>query len=179
MEIAMQKRIVILGIGNILNSDEGVGVQALEALQKELPDLAGVEFLDGGTLGLNLLDMIEECSHLLVLDAANAGKAPGTLIQLTRDQIPLFSGVKMSQHQATFQEVLGLANVRGNLPERLHFIGVQPDNLEIGLNLSETVQAKVPSVVEAGKNVLREWNLLPEESEAIQCGVSDVSCSSR
>jgi len=164
----MQKRIVILGIGNILNSDEGVGVQALGALQKELPDLAGVEFLDGGTLGLNLLDMIEECSHLLVLDAANAGKAPGTLIQLTRDQIPLFSGVKMSQHQATFQEVLGLASIRGKLPEKLHFIGVQPESLEIGLNLSEIVSSKVPEVIREASCVLREWKLLPEECEVTQ-----------
>ena len=130
-------RKVVLGLGNLLNKDEGLGVQALKLLDARLGQQEQVELLDGGVLGLNLLMIVEECSHLLILDAVNAGKAPGTVIELRKEQIPLYAGVKMSQHQMTFQEVLGLANIRDKLPEHLHLIGVQPEDISIGLDLSE------------------------------------------
>mgnify|MGYP001240594092 CR=1 FL=1 len=98
-------RRVVLGLGNTLNRDEGVGVHALAPLASRLGAQEAVELLDGGTLGLNLLPIVEECSHLLVLDAVNAGKSPGTVVELRREQIPLYSGVKLSEHQVTFQEV--------------------------------------------------------------------------
>ncbi len=168
----MSNRIVVLGIGNTLNRDEGVGVHAVRALEAHLtpapsPDgrssrqergLGGeVEFLDGGTLGLNLLPIVEEASHLLILDAVDAKQAPGTVIELTGDEIPLFSGIKLSQHQVTFQEVLGLAAVRGKLPPHLHLIGVQPADLAIGLELSPVVAGALPEVLRRAAAVLAEW----------------------
>ena len=106
----MRGRSVVLGVGNVLNRDEGLGVHALRLLEERMPDPAGVELIDGGVLGLNLLPMVEECDRLLVLDAIDRSEEPGTLIELDRDEIPLFAGVKMSQHQITLQEVLGLAS---------------------------------------------------------------------
>jgi hydrogenase maturation protease len=168
----MSDRIIVLGIGNILNRDEGVGVHAVQALQSHLsPSPDGqvshqekgrgdeVEFLDGGTLGLSLLPTVEEASHLLILDAVDARQAPGTVIELTGNEIPLFSGIKLSQHQITFQEVLGLASVRGKLPPNLHLIGVQPADLEIGLQLSPTVAVALPEVVRRAVAVLDAWGL--------------------
>ncbi|NTU84469.1 MAG: hydrogenase maturation protease, partial [Chloroflexales bacterium] len=66
-----------------------------------------------------------------MLDAADARQAPGSLVELRRDEIPLYAGVKLSQHQVTFQEVLGLANMRGRLPRHLHLIGVQPADMSL------------------------------------------------
>ena len=87
----MQHARFVLGLGNTLNRDEGMGVHALKPLADRLGDQPGVEILDGGTLGLNLLPIVEQCSHLLVLDAINAGKAPGTVIELERGRdSPLF-----------------------------------------------------------------------------------------
>ncbi len=77
--------------------------------------------------------IVEECSHLLILDAVNAGKQPGTVIELEKEQIPLYTGINLSQHQTTFQEVLGLAKIRGLLPEHLHLVGIQPLDISIGL----------------------------------------------
>jgi hydrogenase maturation protease len=154
------KRKVILGLGNTLNRDEGLGVHALKLLETQLDLPAEVEVLDGGTLGLNLLPLVEECSHLLLLDATNAGQPAGTLIELQRDQIPLYSGVKMSEHQITFQEVLGLAKVRGRLPEQLHLIGVQPADLGIGTELSPIVAARLPDMIERTRAVLQDWQLI-------------------
>lgn len=152
-----EKRKVVLGLGNLLNRDEGLGVQALKRLDTLLAGKTGFELLDGGVLGLNLLMIVEECSHLLILDAVNVGKEPGTVVELRKEQIPLYAGVKMSQHQVTFQEVLGLANVRGNLPEFLHLVGIQPADLSIGLELSPVVEKALPEVVERAVAVLETW----------------------
>jgi hydrogenase maturation protease len=158
MTVAQRK--VILGLGNLLNRDEGLGVQVLPLLDAQLGEQQAVELLDGGVLGLNLLMIVEECSHLLILDAVNTGKPPGTVVELAKEQIPLFTGIRLSQHQVTFQEVLGLAGVRGFLPEHLHLIGVQPEDISIGLELSSTVQAALPEVVSRASAVLRAWGLL-------------------
>ena len=154
----MTIRIIVLGIGNLLNSDEGVGVHAVRALQAESSPPPGVEFLDGGTLGLNLLPMaVEVASHLLILDAIDAGRPPGSVIELHKDEIPLHRGVNLSQHQVTFQEVLGLALVRGHLPEHLHLIGIQPKSLAIGTTLSDVVAAALPEMIQRTWTVLRRW----------------------
>ena len=130
-------RKVVLGLGNILNRDEGLGVQALRYLNA-LPDsVHDFELLDGGVLGLNLLMIVEECSHLLILDAIDQAKPPGSVIELTKEQIPLYADVKLSQHQITFQEVLGLANIRGKLPQKLHLIGIQPLDIRSEEHTSE------------------------------------------
>ena len=154
----MATRMIVLGIGNLLNSDEGVGVHALRALQTESNPLPNVEFLDGGTLGLNLLPLaVEVASHLLILDAVDTGRPPGSVIELQKDEIPLFSGVKLSQHQVTFQEVLGLALVRGYLPEHLHLIGIQPKSFAIDTRLSDVVAAALPEMIQRTWTVLRHW----------------------
>jgi len=151
-------RRVVLGLGNILNKDEGLGVRALELLgvQPGLPP--GFELLDGGVLGLNLLMIVEECSHLLILDSVDANQPPGTLVELKKEEIPLFTGIKLSQHQVTFQEVLGLAAMRGHLPENLHLLGIQPLDVSIGLEMSNEVQTALPQVVDKAKLVLQHWS---------------------
>jgi hydrogenase maturation protease len=151
-------RRVVLGLGNILNKDEGLGVQALKLLDARLGEQSEFELLDGGVLGLNLLMIVEECSHLLILDAVNVGKPAGTVVELTKEQIPLFSGIQLSQHQITFQEVLGLAKIRGYLPEYLHLIGIQPEDISTGLDLSPIVERALPEVVSRAVVVLKSWN---------------------
>ncbi len=151
------KRKVVLGLGNLLQKDEGLGVQALKLLDAQLGGATDFELLDGGVLGLNLLMIVEECSHLLILDAINQGKPAGTMIELRRDEIPLFSGIHLSQHQVTFQEVLGLANIRGCLPEHLHLIGVQPEDISTGMELSKTVEKALTDVVGRAEIILEGW----------------------
>lgn len=153
-------RKVILGLGNTLNHDEGLGVHALTPLADRLGTQTAVELLDGGTLGLNLLPLVEACDHLLLIDALDAGQPPGTIIELCGDEIPLYAGIKISQHQLTFQEVLGLARMRGNLPRWLHLIGVQPADLAIGVGMSPVVTATMLQIVERTVAVLRVWELV-------------------
>ncbi|NWG16044.1 MAG: HyaD/HybD family hydrogenase maturation endopeptidase [Chloroflexi bacterium] len=155
------RHVLVLGIGNILNSDEGVGVHAVRALQAKHGEPETFALLDGGTLGLNLLPLVDDATHLLILDAVDAGKPAGTLVELHGREIPLFGGAKLSEHQLTFQEVLGLALLRGTLPEHLALLGVQPANLSIGLDLSPVVAETLPRLYERAEALLADWQALP------------------
>ena len=150
----------ILGLGNLLYQDEGFGIHALRAIQQAVPVPEEVEFVDGGVLGMNLLPLVEECSHLLVLDAVDAGQPPGTVLELRGEQIPLFAAARLSEHQVGFQEVLALARFRGNLPANLHLIGVQPQDLRSGIGLSQAVVSPLPEVVNRAATMLKGWRLI-------------------
>lgn len=150
-------RHVVLGIGNILNRDEGIGVRTLEELRRRDAAARGLELIDGGVMGLSLLPLVEDCEHLLVLDAIDAGEPSGSIIELAGDDIRLFTGIKMSEHQITFQEVLGLAMIRDQLPGHLYLLGVQPADVSIGLELSPEVAAMIPSVIAKAGAVLDRW----------------------
>lgn len=157
--MAEAARRVVLGLGNTLNRDEGLGVHCLEPLREKMKDRAGIEVLDGGVLGMDLLPLVESCSHLVVLDAVDAGQPPGTLVELDGAEIPLFSRLKLSWHQVTFQEVLQFASVRGRLPAYLHFVGAQPVDISTGYGLSPAIAALVPEIVERASTVLERWGL--------------------
>lgn len=148
---------LILGIGNTLNHDEGLGVHALEFLKKEFSDRSDIEIEDGGTLGLNLLPVVEGCSHLLILDTIDANKDAGALIEMQGKDIPLFKEVKMSDHQTTFQEVLGFAKIRGKLPKHLFLLGIQPADTTLGVGLSKTVEDTMPALANRAIEIVNNW----------------------
>ncbi len=154
-----EKRKVVLGLGNLLQKDEGFGVHALNRLAETLPagEKDEFELVDGGVLGLNLLPLVDECSHLLVFDAIDAGRLPGTVIEMSGVEIPLYANIKLSEHQIGFQEVLGLAMLRGTFPQHLVLIGVQPEELSTGIDLSPAVQAVLGEVVRRGIEILQDW----------------------
>lgn len=155
-------RKIVLGLGNPLNMDEGLGVHAVERLEKHLSHRApDVEFLDGGALGLNLLPWVEEASHLLVLDAVvSRYSLPGQVMELAKDEIPLYRDIKMSDHQITFQEVLGLAKFRESFPSHLHLVGAQPVDLSIGYGLSPEIENVIPEILRRAERVLTRWGLM-------------------
>ncbi len=155
-----EQRSVVLGLGNLLQCDEGFGVAALHALEMSAGAPEGLEFVDGGVMGLDLLPLVESTRSLLILDAVNASQPAGTVVEFTREQLPLFSGIRLSQHQVGFQEVLGLASLRERFPERLHLIGIQPAVLEPGTTLSPLAAAALPEVVRRATALLRTWGLL-------------------
>jgi hydrogenase maturation protease len=153
-------RKVVLGLGNTLNRDEGLGVHCLEPLRKRIGGGSGLEILDGGVLGMSLLPLVESCSHLLLLDAVDIGAPPGTVAELSRGEIPLFARLKLSLHQVGFQEVLEFAGIRDRLPGRLHLIGAQPFDLSIGVGLSPEIESVVPAIVDRALGILGEWGIL-------------------
>ena len=154
-------QVLVLGIGNILNTDEGVGVHAVRTLQEKYGEPEGFRLLDGGTLGLNLLPLVDDATHLIIMDAVDAGKPAGTIIELQGEEIPLFGGAKLSEHQLTFQEVLGLALLRQTIPEHLTLLGVQPESLAIGVGMSPIVQEALPELCDRAEKRLAAWQALP------------------
>lgn len=139
-------RSVILGIGNLLLSDEGVGVRALERLRAsyEFPD--GVNLIDGGTSAMELLDDLEGVDLLIVLDAVRAGRVPGSLIRLAGDQVPVFFRTKLSPHQIGLADVLASLHLLGTAPRETVIFGVEPLSLATGLELSAPVAACLPAL---------------------------------
>jgi len=141
-------RAAVLGIGNIILTDEGVGVRAVEALQQRYRLPAGVEAIDGGTSGMELLDSLSGLDLLVVLDTIVAGKTPGTVISLVGDEVPVFFRRKLSPHQIGLSDVLASLELLGALPKETLVFGVQPVSLELGLELSPPVAARVPELAE-------------------------------
>lgn len=156
------KQIKIIGIGNTLYSDEGVGVHLLPQLYESLKDYDHVEIIEGATDGMKLLEPVEEADYLIIIDAINAGKKPGEIITIKNDEIPKYYGVKMSVHQVGFQEVLFAARLREKLPKEMVMFGIQPASLELGLELSDIVRGKLPQLLEIIIEQVDKW------SEAIE-----------
>ena len=136
-------KILVLGLGNVLLQDEGVGVRVIERLQARYAFPDDVTVLDGGTLGLDLLHVLEEADRAVVVDAVKAGKEPGALVRLRNEEIPAFLGPKVSPHQVGLQDLLGLAQLRGHFPGEVILLGVQAERLEPGLDLSPAIAAQV------------------------------------
>lgn len=141
-------RTAVIGLGNPLMGDDGVGVAALERLRTQFHFPEGVELVDGGTWGMNLLPLIEGAARLVLLDAINTGAPPGTLTALRRDALPRYFSHKLSPHQIDLREVLALAEWRGTLPIELVALGIQPERVELEEGLSPLVAASLDDLVE-------------------------------
>jgi hydrogenase maturation protease len=150
---------LVLGLGNELFTDEGVGVAAARALaQRGIPD---VEVLDGGTLGIALLPAVEGRRSLLVLDAVlDPALDPGDLVVFDGAEIDRVHGVLFSAHQLGIPEVLGAATLAGRAPERIAALGMAPASLETGYGLSEVAAARLDAMVDLALDVLASWEVL-------------------
>ncbi len=151
------RRVLLLGIGNILWADEGFGVRAIEALNRGYRFGPGVTLMDGGTQGIYLVQHVQQADVLVVFDAIDYGLEPGTLRLVEGEAVPSFLGVrKMSLHQTGFQEVLAMASLLGSCPERMLLVGVQPAVLEdYGGSLSRPVRERIGPAVDAAIGWLR------------------------
>ncbi len=151
---------LVLGIGNVLWADEGFGVRAVEMLHARYAFPDSVVLMDGGTLGLNLLEHVMAARRLLVLDAIDFGLVPGTLRVLRDAQVPAWGARKLSPHQTGFNDVLALAQLAGRTPEAVVLIGVQPVELaDFGGSLREQVRAQLPVAVALALQELAAWGL--------------------
>ncbi len=157
---ARPRRTVVLGLGNALMADDGVGLYALSHLQDDWFMPPEVEFVDGGTWGLTLLPIVDSADRLLVLDAVDSGQAPGTLSELTGDQIPRFlERTKLSPHQVDLRDVLALCELRGRTPEEIVVLGIQPLRIEMSTDLSPEVSANLHGLVSLAGERLRGWGI--------------------
>ncbi len=151
----MSSGTVVIGLGNPLMGDDGLGIVVARQLlsRTDLPD--GVQVVDGGTWGLNLLPVIEDAERVLLVDAIDMAEAPGTLILLSRERLPRYLATKISPHQVDLRDVLALAELRGTLPEDTTAIGLQPQIVALGTALSPLIAGRMEELVSAVLDHLR------------------------
>jgi hydrogenase maturation protease len=142
-----EMKTVVLGIGNLIMQDEGVGVRVVEALQRDHEMPEGVTVVDGGTSAMEMLDELSDLDHLIVVDAINAGKPPGTLLRIEGADVPSFFRTRLSPHQIGLPDVLASLEFLGAQPKKMVILGVQPQTMELGMELTPVVAAQVPVLV--------------------------------
>ncbi len=140
-------RTVVIGLGNPLMGDDGLGLVALEQLRAEWAVPPEVELVDGGTWGMNLLPVIEDAARVILIDAIDVGATPGTPVRLERERLPRYLATKISPHQVDLRDVLGLAELRGTLPADTVAVGLQPERVALGNRLSDVLRCRVDDLV--------------------------------
>lgn len=141
--------LLVLGLGNPLCGDDGLGVAAVAELSRRYRPPEGALVLDGGTLGLSLLPYFEDAEDVLLVDAVRDDAPPGTLVRLQGAEVRPAVETRLSVHQIGVPDLLAAAEVRGHLPRRLTLLGLVPATLDLGVELSPALAGRLPALVEA------------------------------
>jgi len=150
--------IAVFGIGNILLSDDGVGVHVINKLRAECRFPEYVELIDGGTKGLDLLPLFEGRDKVLIVDAANFKKEPGTIDMVEGDKIPAFLvSNKLSVHQIGLPDTLFAARLLNLMPREICLIGIQPKTMDTGTELSDEIKNQLDPLIERILLKLKDW----------------------
>jgi hydrogenase maturation protease len=176
MERVKTHKIVVLALGNLIRSDDGVGLFALRELEKDpsLPDC--VTLVEGGTKGLELLPYISEATRLLVLDAVDVGAQPGTVFRIEGQDLRALPG-NGSVHELALADILNALRIMGQEPEEALVLGVQPSTTALGTTLSPLVQRALPAFVEAVLIELFRWTACDEFSGCTSNRESELACT--
>ena len=147
MERNVKKPILILGIGNILLSDEGVGIHVIEQLGKiSVPE--DVELVDGGTAGADIIDIIADREKVIIVDSMQTNDSPGTIRKFTINDFDFSNSINMSLHDLGIVETILMTELLGCKPKKVILFGVKPENIGCGLSLSKTLSNKITNIAE-------------------------------
>lgn len=152
--------VVVIGLGNVLLSDEGLGVRAVELLEQRYSLPASVELIDGGTSAMDLLNPLSNNEHVIIADSVKTGAPPCTLVRLADDEVPKFFQTKISPHQIGLSDLLALLTVQGQAPKRITIIGMVPESLKTHIGLSDGINAKMDEMVELLADELRSLGIV-------------------
>ncbi len=148
--------ILVLGLGNLIQSDDGLGVRALQRLESDRRLPRGVRLIDGGTAGIALLSDVYGAHRLLVLDAVDTDTAPGTLVRLRGPDLATLPG-GAAAHQLGLVDLLNALRLLDREPAEILVLGLQPGDLRLGTKLSPAVDAALDKLVEAAIAQLSRW----------------------
>ncbi len=141
--------LLVLGLGNLLCGDDGAGVVAVERLQKEWDAPEGTIVLDGGTLGLSLLPYMRQARRVILVDAVAADAPVGSLVRVTGDDVGPAAAHRLSPHQVGVADLLDGARLLGGNPESITIVGVVPGAIELSVERTPAVEARIGDLVEA------------------------------
>lgn len=154
--------IVLLGVGNILLTDEGLGVHVVKELKESFTFTPAISIIDGGTMGMELLTYMRGMKKILLVDAINGGEAPGTIYEFPHKELEQYFTEHISVHEVGMQDILRIRAIQEDPLEDAVVIGVEPESLEIGFEPSAPVQRALPEVKERVLHVLKEWGVTAE-----------------
>ncbi|MFN3395742.1 MAG: HyaD/HybD family hydrogenase maturation endopeptidase [Thermodesulfovibrionales bacterium] len=152
-------KVAIVGVGNILLQDEGVGVHAIEKLRERFDFPEDVAIIDGGTMGLDLLPFIENTDKLLLVDAIDLKKKPGAIGIIEDKDIPAVIKTKISPHQIGLNDLLSVMRLLEKEPESITVIGIQPGSIQTGTELSAQVRQNLDDLISVIIDKLRQWGV--------------------
>lgn len=142
----MNSKIVVIGIGNLLLMDEGIGVHTINELEKhDLPE--SIEIYDGGTGGFKLIDLMHGAARVIFIDAVETGKAPGSVTIFSTEEVcSIYNKKKYSLHDTDLMEIIKMTEMLGN-PPMIEIVGVQPKTISYGTTLSKELAGSMSNIV--------------------------------
>jgi hydrogenase maturation protease len=152
-------KILVIGLGNILLKDEGVGVHVVNALGKRYTFSPPVKLIDGGTAGLNLLPFFEDYENILIVDAVDFGKEPGHIEAIEDEDIPSVFLPKLSVHDIGLYDVLFVAKLMDIKPSKICLIGIQPESIDVGLEMTKRIKSTLGELTGLIIEKLRQWDV--------------------
>lgn len=152
-----EAKVLVLGIGNLLIGDEGVGCRAAEELNRRYTFPPTVECVDGGTAGFELLTMIDDKEHLILIDALKNDQPPGTVVMVEGEHVPKAFLARTTPHQLGICDVLAAAQLSDTMPRHLTLYGIEPKHLDVGIGLSPEVEAGMEKTIGAVVTQLRHF----------------------
>lgn len=152
-------RIAVIGLGNVLFSDEGVGVATAAELSKRFTFSPAIDIVDGGTMGLDLLPFFQDRDRIVIIDAVDFGKEPGHAACLNQDEIRSVLNPKLSVHHVGLADLLLAAKLTRMQPLDLCLIGIQPGSLAVGLRMTRAIEQSVDKLVDIAVRKLESWNV--------------------
>lgn len=165
---------MILGIGNTLLKDEGIGIHLLNYIQASHPQWAScdkIEMIDGGTLSFDLLANIQADQDLIVLDAVNLQQSPGTVYCFEDQAVDEFlSQPGKSVHEVSLQDLFDMSRLVGQLPQKRALIGIQPDIIDWGSDLTQVVHQALPAAASRIEQILAQWGAISQKKAISQQG---------
>jgi hydrogenase maturation protease len=145
---ASKKDVVVIGLGNVLLSDEGIGVHLINQLSSYQAKFPSVDFIDAGTAGFSLLHLIANRKKAIIIDCAKMGAKPGTIKRFTTDDVQSVKKLShYSMHEADILRVIAISKQLGECPDAIVFFGIEPESLEAGKNIKKTLSYKIDSYI--------------------------------
>ena len=151
------KKVLVMGVGNTLLQDDGIGVHVTESLKASY-STQDLDILDGGTIGLSLLPEIEDADAVIIIDASEIGERPGSMRIFRNAEIDQqLSGKKKTVHEVAVSDLFSAAAIRGRCPAERALIAIQPGSTDLGLEMTADVQAAIPGACEAVNSITHKW----------------------
>ena len=152
-------RISVLGLGNILLTDEGVGVHAVNAIKEKYTFSPEIELIDGGTMGLDLLPIFQTQDKILIIDAVDFRKEPGHVGTLEGSKIPSVLNAKLSVHHIGLSDLLFTAKLTRTTPPEIFLVGIQPKSFDVSLEMTDEIRTRLDDIIELALQKLKEWDV--------------------